>query len=139
MAYSVYNSCTLHAPHMHTRLPWLAAKATNPDKLDVEKALIFVHQHYPESVATSFPVKAILLPEITRQRVTKLRGISPAQCLTLLAPSSIFNLPTAGEDDFRYLARFVRRVPTYVLELGADLSAVPQVIVELLSGTGVSA
>jgi hypothetical protein len=136
--HGVYNSCTLHAPHMHTRLPWLAAKASNPNRLEVEKALVFLYEHYPESVATSMPVKAVLLPEITGDSVTKLRRISPGQCLTLLAPSSIFNLPAAGEDDFRYLARFVRKVPSYVLELGTDLSAVPGVIVELLSSTRVS-
>ncbi|MDH4209470.1 MAG: serine kinase, partial [Anaerolineae bacterium] len=107
-------------------------------KLGVEKALVFVHEHYPESVATSFPIKAILLPKITDQSLPRLREISPAQCLTLLAPSSIFNLPTAGEDDFRYLARFVRRVPSYVLELGADLSAVPDLVTGLLSSPSVS-
>lgn len=137
-AHSIYNSCTLHAPHMNMRLPWLATKACNPEELGAEKALVFVHEHYPESVTTSVAVKAILLPEITSQSVTKLRRISPAQCLALLAPSSIFNLPTAGAEDFRYIARFVRKVPSYVLELGADLSAVPGLVMGLLSSPGVA-
>jgi hypothetical protein len=123
---------------MQMRLPWLAAKASNPDKLGVEKALVFLYEHYPESVATSMPVKAILLPEITGESVTKLRRISPGQCLILLAPSSIFNLPAAGAEDFRSLGRFVKRVPSYALELGTDLSAVPDLIMGLLSGQGVS-
>jgi len=138
VAHSVYSSCTLHSQHMLTRLPWLAAKASNPDKLGVEKALVFVHEHYPESVATSVAVKAILMPEVTGQRATKLRSISPAQCLALFAPSSIFNLPAAGPEDFRYIARFVKRVPSYVLELGADLSAIPDLVKGLLSSPSVS-
>jgi len=133
IAHSLYSSCTLHAPHMHLRLPWLVDKASNPDKLGVEKALVFLHEHYPQSVASSVAVRAILFPEITNQSGTKLRCISPAQCLVQLAPSSIFNLPGAGAEDFRNLARFVKGVPSYVLELGADLSAVPDLIMGLLS------
>jgi hypothetical protein len=137
-AYSVYNSCTLHPPHLHNQFPWLVPKTSNPHKLASEKALIFVQEHYPESVTTGFAVKAILLPEVTGQRVTKLRRISPAECLVLLAPSSIFNLPAAGADDFRYIARFVRRVPSYALDLGADMSTVPDLVMGLLSSPGVS-
>jgi hypothetical protein len=139
VAHSLYNSCTLHAPHMHTRLPWLADKASNLDKLGVEKALVFVHDHYPESVTTSVAVKAILLPEVTGQNVTTLTRISPAQSLALLAPSSIFILPAAGAEDFRYIGQFVKRVPSYALELGADLSAVPDLVMGLLSGASVPA
>jgi hypothetical protein len=132
IAHSVYNSCTLHPPHLHSQFAWLVPRASNLSKLESEKALIFVQEHYPRSVTTDLAVKAILLPEITGQRAAKLRRISAAQCLVLLAPSSIFNLPTAGADDFRYIARFVRRVPSYVLELGSDMSAVPELVTGLL-------
>lgn len=135
-AHSLYNSCTLHAPHMHQRFPWLVAKTSNREKLDAEKALLFLHEHYPESVATRVPIKAILLPEITHQSKTRLRRISPAQSLVSLAPSSMFILPAAGEEDFRYMASFVRRVPSYVLELGTDLTAIPGEILGLLSRLG---
>jgi hypothetical protein len=138
IAHSLYSSCTLHGPHLYGRFPWLVDKASNADKLESEKALVFVHQHYPESVSTGFPVKAVLFPEIAGRSATKLRAISPAQCLVLLAPSSIFNLPAAGADDFRHIARFVRRVPSYVLELGTDMSAVPDLVRGLLSSPGAS-
>jgi len=132
-AYSLYNSCALHAASICRRFPHLMAKISNPGRLDVEKALLFVHHHYPECVTERIPIKVILLPRITGHRTTRVRRISPAKSLVSLAPSSIFYLPNAGPEDFQYMACFVRQVPSYVLELGTDISRIPDVILELLS------
>jgi hypothetical protein len=35
-------------------------------------------------------------------------------------------------DDFRYLARFVKNIPSYVLEIGQDISQIPEIILKFL-------
>jgi hypothetical protein len=51
-----------------------------------------------------------------------------------LAPATIYALPQAGQPAMQLLARLVREVPNYKLELGTDLAEIPQVIQQLLEG-----
>jgi len=131
--YSLYNSAKLDADYIQ-RLPHLLPAVSNSERLDMEKALIFLHDHYPHKVAKGFPVRAILLPRFTGLLGTTLKKASPAASLTALAPSTIFQLPGAGQEAFQSLASFVRQVPSYVLELGTDLTMIPEVVLSLLSG-----
>jgi hypothetical protein len=130
--YSLYNSAKLNADHVH-RLPYLVSKISNPEQLDTEKALVILKDHYPQKVINGLPVRAILLPRVTGLPETKLKKVSPAMGLAALAPSTIFQLPRAGDGAFQYLARFVKRVPCYCLEVGTDLSQIPDVISGLLT------
>jgi len=130
--YSLYNSAKLDADHIW-RLPHLLPTVSNRERLDTEKALIFLHDHYPDKVTMGFPVRAILLPHIADLPDTRLKRTSPAASLAALAPSTIFQLPVARHEAFQNLADFVKQVPSYVLELGTDLSRIPDVILELLS------
>jgi hypothetical protein len=52
--------------------------------------------------------------------------------LAALAPSTIFQLPRAGNEAFQFLAAFIRQLPCFSLEVGTDLSGIPPVIEELL-------
>lgn len=130
--YSLYNSAKLNADHIQ-RLPHLLPMVSNSEKLDAEKALIFLHDHYPDKVTKGFPVRAILLPRVTGLPETRLKETSSAVSLAALAPSTIFQLPGAGPEVLGHLSEFVRQIPGYVLELGTDLSRIPGVILGLLS------
>jgi hypothetical protein len=130
-AYSLYNTAKLDASCI-SKFPNLLPAVKNPDRLDTEKALIFLYEHYPDRIVNGFSLKAILLPSITGYVETRLRKVSPAASLAALAPSTIFSLPGAGQDDFKFLAQFVKQLPSYVLELGTDLDRVPDVILDLL-------
>jgi len=131
-AYSLYNSAKLDADGVR-RLLHLATAISNADRLDAEKALLFLHECYPERIATGFPVRVILVPRVTGQWETRLTAASPMMALRALAPSTILRLSGAGSKDFQAMAKFVKRVPCYTLELGADLNRVPDVILRLLS------
>ncbi len=132
-AYSLYNSSALHVANLRQRFPHLVSQVSNAGRLDAEKALLFVHQGYPDSLADRIRIKAILLPQVIGQRMTRISAISPAQSLISLAPSSIFVLPDAGREDFQSMAHLVKQVPSYRLELGTDLSQIPRTIEALLS------
>ena len=132
VVHSLYNSAKLNSDQVQ-RLPALVPKIANPDRLAEEKALLFVNEHYPSKVATRLPVRAILLPRVTGLPETRLKRVSVALALAALAPSTIFQLPRAGNEALKFLATFARQLPCFSLEVGTDLSTIPPVIEELLA------
>jgi len=130
--YSLYNAAKLEADYLKKRMTHLLLAVSNPGRLDTEKALMFLHDHYPNKVIKGFPVQAILVPHVTGLPETRLKKASPAAILTALAPSTIFRLPRADHEYFQDLGAFVKQVPTYVLEVGTDLNRIPDVILGLL-------
>jgi len=132
VVHSLYNSAKLNNDHAQ-RFPALLPKIANTDRLTEEKALLFVNEHYPSKVATRLPIRAILLPRVTGLVETRLKRVSVAMALASLAPSTIFQLPRAGNEAFKFLAAFARRVPCFSFKVGTDLSAIPPVIEGLLS------
>jgi hypothetical protein len=132
VVHSLYNSAKLNSDHVK-RFPALLPKIANPERLAEEKALLFVNEHYPSKVATRLPVKAILLPRVTGLAETQLRRVSVAMALAALAPSTIFQLPRAGSEAFKFLVTFARELPCFSLEVGTDLSTIPPVIEGLLA------
>ena len=132
MVYSLYNSAKINADNVE-RLPHLGEKLSNPDRLDSEKALLFVHEHYPTQTVAELPVRAILLPRVTGLRETRLKKSPTAHALAALAPSTIFQLPRAGAEAFKFLAAIARQVPCFTFEVGTDISAIPPAIEGLLA------
>jgi hypothetical protein len=131
-AYSLYSSAKLNADNVG-RFPALAGLVSNADRLDSEKALLYLHEHFPERVVTGLPLRAILLPRVTGLRDTRLTAVTSAEALKVIAPSTIFQLPGSGLREFQALARLVREVPVMALEVGTDLSQIPTAIHDLLS------
>jgi hypothetical protein len=131
-AHSLYSSAKLNGNHLH-QLPHLLECVSNTDRLAEEKAILFLNDYYPEKLASGFPLRAILLPRVTGLARTGIMKVSGAVALNALAPSTIFQLPGAGEQALKQLGRLVQRLPSYVLELGADIERIPVVISKLLS------
>ena len=132
VVHSLYNSAKLNSDQVQ-RLPALVPKIANPERLAEEKALLFVNEHYPSKVATQLPVRAILLPRVTGLPETHLKRVSVALALAALAPSTIFQLPRAGNEALKFLATFARGLPCFSIEVGTDLSTIPPVIEGLLA------
>ena len=130
--YSLYNSAKLDVEHLSRRVPHLRSLISNPEELETEKALFFVSQHQKEKITTGFPLRAILLPHVTGRLESTLAPASPIAALKALAPSSIFQLSGAGQADFQAMAKLVKQVPCYRLELGTELARIPEIILELL-------
>jgi hypothetical protein len=132
VVHSLYNSAKLNSDHVQ-RFPALLPKIANPERLAEEKALLFVNEHYPSKVATRLSVWAILLPRVTGLPETRWKRVSVAMTLAALAPSTIFQLPRAGGEAFKFLATFARPLPCFSLEVGTDLSTIPLAIEGLLA------
>ena len=78
-------------------------------------------------------VRAILLPRVTGLPDTRFKRVSVAMALAALAPSTIFQLPRAGNEALKFLAGFARNLPCYSLEVGTNLSTIPPVIEGILA------
>lgn len=133
--YSLYNSGKLEARNMAARFPELLARVHNAAAMDRgdDKGLVFVHRHWPEAVSLGFPIEALLVPRVTGSPTTRLVPCSPAASLKALLPHSVFPLPGARAASIERLGALVRSFPSYVLEVGTDLGAIPAVIQDLLS------
>lgn len=132
VVHSLYNSAKLNTDQAQ-RFPALLPGIANSERAADEKALLFVSEQYPTKVATRLPVRAILVPRVTGLPDTRLRRVSVAMTLAALAPSTIFQLPRAGDEAFKFLATFARQLPCFSLEVGTNLSTIPPVIERLLA------
>jgi len=130
--YSLYNSAKLDPENLH-RFPHLTAAVVNSERLDAEKAVIFLHQHWPDKVSTGFPVRAIAAVRIAGAPSTKISAAPSATALKALAPSTVLQLSGGGRRDLRQIARLVKRVPCYALDLGTDPGEIAKTISTLLS------
>lgn len=131
VVHSLYSSGKVHADNL-SRLPHLVPALSNAALLDSEKGVVFVQDHFPDRLIEGFPLRAIVLPTITGRADTRTVPVSRAAALAALAPSTVFQLHTSGAEALSYMARLVREVPAYVLELGADVSDIPPVLLALL-------
>lgn len=131
--YSLYNTAKLKGQADLERFPKLAPLVNNVDRMGLEKAMLFLHQHHPEKIAIGFPIKAVLIPQVTGKLDTYIRPTTASAALRALAPSTIFQLAGSGKTAFKIMSSLVKQVPCYALELGTDMAQIPDVISQLLS------
>ena len=132
---SLYSSGKLEPDHVHGLLPNLLPLLSNADRLESEKAVIYVHRHFPRQTTIGFPLAAVLVPRVrAERRESAIVETSRAAAFGALAPSTILQLHTADASVFRAMSKLVERVPCYGLELGSDIAAIPRAIHDFLAG-----
>jgi hypothetical protein len=131
---SLYSSGKLEPEHVHELLPHLLPLLSNAERLDSEKAVLYVHEHFPAQTTAGFPLSAVLVPRVRiDRRETRIVEASRAAAFAALAPSTILQLHTADPEAFATMSQLVARVPCYGLELGSHVAAVPAVLADFLS------
>jgi hypothetical protein len=130
---SLYSSGKLEPSHIYGLLPHLMPLLSNADKLDEEKAVVYVHDHFPARTTAGFPLRAVLVPKVrAAQRESRIVETSRAAAFAALAPSTIFQLHTAGPDALATMSRVIERVPCFGLELGSDVRGIPRTVTDFL-------
>ena len=130
--HGLYASGKLMPDHVH-RLPFLLPALSNADRLSEEKAVVFVEEQWPGKMSAGFPLSAILVARVDAGReATVIEPISPAMGLAALAPSTVFQMHTRGQDSLARMRMLAEQVPSFVLRAGADVSTTPRAISELL-------
>ena len=129
--YSVYCTGKVNPADL-CRFPFLHETICNQDRLETEKALLFLHDAFSSNLVMSFPLRAILIPRVTGKVQTTIQSVSSATGLKAMAPSTLFQLPSAGRSAFQMLTSILKQVPCYTLHLGTDVTHIPSVIGEFL-------
>ena len=120
VGHSLYNSVFLEKNHM-TGLP------------HEEKSAIVLSQIYPEKLARTVAIRALILPRVVDTNKTMIRPASKSETLSL-GRRSLLESPNKGlgRYGFERLAQLAQNVPSYWLELGRDLASIPQCVEEIL-------
>ena len=129
--YCLYGTAKLEADNLE-RIPGMRRFLDNPDRLDREKALVFLRSWLPGKLTSGFPIRALVTPRVTGRRDTVLHRAKAAEAVRALAPTTLYHLPGAERQAFAKIGALVRQLPSYVLEVGTDLSQIPARILELL-------
>ena len=129
--YCMYSSAKLNADNIQ-KVPHVLSAISNLDRIDFEKAVFFLFPFVSAKIVKGFPVRAILLPGITGMTETRIRPASPIEALRALALSTMSQLAGAGQTSLRIMNSLVHHVPCYYLDLGTDLTRIPDVIAKLL-------
>lgn len=129
--YCLYGTAKLDADNLG-RIPAMRTFLDNADRLDREKALVFLRSWLPGKLIGGFPIRALVTPRVTGRRDTLLRPVGAMEAVRALAPTTLYHLPGAERQAFAKIAALVRQLPCYVLEVGTDLPQIPVRILELL-------
>jgi predicted O-methyltransferase YrrM len=134
-AHCLYSTAKLDAGSLE-RLPGLRAAISDFRRGEEEKTVLDLHRHRPAQLRASLPVDAIVLPSIGTGERPTLRRTSAADALRAVAPSTLLQLPRAGRSDMDAMVALVRGTPAWRLELGSDMTAVPDLIAEVCQEVG---
>lgn len=118
-------------------LPTLRARLLAAPRMpaqDSAKHLIFADEVAPAAVTPGFPLRAIVIPQITGGNRSHLHPLSAADALRALAPSTVLQLPGKRSEGLTQLALLVRSVPSWQLRLGADPRTAVDALADFLAG-----
>jgi hypothetical protein len=140
--HSLYSSAKVE-PHHLARFPALgegpgvvAPERNEVAPFDTEKTVLYLNELRPGVPVSGFPLRAIVLPKITQSGTSRIAPISAPRALAALAPSTIVQLHTAGQDALEAMKRLVDEVPSFELELGGEVDAIPALVSQLLTDLG---
>jgi len=114
------------------RFPHLAASVTNRDRLDREKAMLFLNESQPAALIGGFAVRAVVVPEVTGRRDTALEPAAQSLAMLALAPTTTKHLPAARARTAAKLIRLTKSAACYRLLAGTDLAQIPEALTGLV-------
>jgi hypothetical protein len=127
----LYNTAKLD-PQGLERFPHLAASVANRDRLDREKAMLFLYESHPAALIGGFPVRAVVVPEVTGRRDTAVELAAQSLAMLALAPTTTRHLPAARARTVAKLIRLTKSAGCYKLLVGTDLAQIPMALTSLV-------
>lgn len=129
--YSIYSSAKIFQKDID-KLPHINTKDTIQSVMDDEKLLLFLHKSFREKIVKSFPLKYIFIPRISNSVDTSITKATSMDALKALAPSTIFQLSRSGAKTFQNIAKIVKAVPGFFINLGSDTNQIPASILDFI-------
>jgi hypothetical protein len=132
----LYATATLERAHLERAV--LAGERPLEARDEADKAIVAPGERRPARIASSAAVRAVLLPRLTDAPRTEVRRASGRDALLALAPSSIVRRAAPGATLLGDLARLVRDVPCYRLEMSRRPDEIPGCVDRVLCEVGAS-
>jgi len=131
-AFALFSSAKIKGD-MLARLPHLRPLLMGwDDSYKANKGLLFLHPTYADHMIHTFPVKALLLPQVAHREAADIRPAPAGDLFRQLGPSTVIWLPGAEAENYRFTAAMTRRLPCYRLDLALEPARNSQAIRELL-------
>lgn len=121
------------------RFPDLDAHAVHGSTAEEDKSVVLVSRVWPERLAASARIRAVLLPEVSGEPVTRIEKASRGYALRRAAPSSILQLLAPEPSSLARISALVESTPCYRVALGRDRERIPVLLDELLTSLVASA
>ena len=97
------------------------------------KRLVMIHDTFPDHVALSGIVQAIIAPEITEQAHASIAPMGKMSLLSELLPFSLdLHDTNAAKNHLEFLAKVLEQVPCYRLKLGKTRNDLPSLLDQIL-------
>jgi hypothetical protein len=132
---SLYSTAKLNADHV-ANFPDLSQYVNNAEKLDQEKAVIFLHPDLGRKLMFEMPLKAILTPKFADHLDSRIKSVSRWDIQRAMSFTTMSQLPYVGHHTHKYISRLASSLPHYILEVGKDFTKIPVAISEFLSDLG---
>ena len=136
--HNLYTSAKLRPENLHRFQHIRDLFSWEPTQLG-SKPTIFVHERFAQSTIDSFPIRALVVPNVTGEVDTTWERCRVGDAWRAIAPSTIAQLPLCERKAFDQVSRLIHRLPTYRLHSGTDLSRIPQRIEEIIADATQSA
>lgn len=130
-AYSLYSSAKIHSRFLHEAFPhWggAVAQQIGPES----KSLFMLEEWAPTALRKSFAIRAVVLPKVEFNQTASIVKISSTDALLAMAPSTIFQLPSAHATAMNYFRRWMEGLPAYRMTTGRSLPEGPRMLRALL-------
>ena len=133
IGHSLYNSVFLERTHSK-RFEELGSQVIRGQHSNERKAAVLLSEGFRPQLMRSVPIRALVLPQVNESIIqSRFRSASKGEALLGLGPSCLFQIPSRGAGSFPKLAELATIVPSYHLELGSDLNAIPTTVGKILS------
>ncbi len=131
-AFAAFSSGKIKAD-MLERLPHFREKLRGwDDSFKAGKGLVFLHPDFADRLVTSFPIRALVVPQVAHQAEATLRPMAAGEAFRVFGPSTVIWLPGAEAENYRFTAELIRRLPCYQLDLATEPARNSAAILALL-------
>ncbi|MBP1711362.1 MAG: hypothetical protein H6Q49_1564 [Deltaproteobacteria bacterium] len=133
LVYSLYCTAKLNADFV-AQFPNLRTLVKNPESLDQEKAVMFLHPHLKNQILPQMPLKAIITPQILHQDDFGVTPLDRWSIQRAMSFTTMSQLPYVGRHTHDFIGRLSSSLPGYALKLGTDIRRIPIAISDFLVG-----
>jgi hypothetical protein len=131
IGHSYYNGARIDDKHLEL-FPQLGAHEIKPTCEWDFKSMVLMSDMFPQRMARSTTIKAVVMPHIKDQTHCRFTKASKVETLLNLAPSTLQLPLSAGLNGFTNLMDFIPRMPCFKMEIGTDVEQIPRCVNNIL-------